>query len=207
MLASTGKKWLKQVAVQSRDELNAGNNLARESLVVRQEDIHPRLCGACEVDGIGGRNAKLSPDPCILVRRVAGERQDLNERRPESLTNALGHIAHSLLIRPHKGLANRERAGTKRIFSLLHALEDVPDPHRVYRMILEPVNEEHGVPVDQAHPDSVSRFSPDSRFVEDREEAGRLVVVMIDPQGVRRHYLVECPRFDDRELFAAMCDD
>jgi hypothetical protein len=202
-----GQKWLEEIAIQSRDELYAWNNLARESLVVCQENVHARLRGARKVDCVGGSNAKPGPNPGIVVCRVAGERQDLNEWRPESLTNALGHIAHSLLVWPHKGLAHSERTGTKRIFSLLHTREDMPDPSRVDRMLLEPINEEHGVPVNQAHRDSLSRLFPDSRFVEDREDVGRLVVVMIDLQGVRRHYLVECPRFDCRDLFAAMCDD
>ena len=153
MLAPAGKKWLEKIAIQSRDELNAWNNLARESLVVRQENIHARLCGAGEMDGIGGRNAKPSPDPRIMVRRIAGEWQDLNERRSECLTNALDHVALSLFVGPHKRLANRERTGAQRILSLLHACEDVPNARRMYRMLLEPVNEEHRVPVNQAHRD------------------------------------------------------
>jgi hypothetical protein len=191
MLASAGKKWLEKIAIHARDELNAGNNLARESLVVRQENIHARLCGAGEMDGIGWRNAKLSPDPCIMVRRVAGEWQDLNERRPECLTYTLHHIAHSLLVRPHKCLPNGERTGAERILSLFHTRKDVSNPHRMYRMLLEPVNEEHRVPINQAHRGSVDRVLPDSRVAEDREEVGRLVVVIFDPHRVRRRYLPE----------------
>ena len=44
---------LQQVGVDARDKLDPRNHLADEVPVVRQEEIHPGLRGASQVDRIG----------------------------------------------------------------------------------------------------------------------------------------------------------
>ena len=153
-------RCLEKIRVESRDELDSGNDLAGQFSIVRQEQIDTGLGRAGQVDRIGRRNTQFSADPRVLVRRVNRERQHLYEGRAECLANAIGDVSSTHLARADECLADGKGTRTERIFPLLHARENVPDARCVYRMLLEPINEEHGVPVDQAHRSSVTAVLP-----------------------------------------------
>ena len=70
---------LEQVHVEAGDELNARDNSAGQTAIIREEEIDAGFGRTGQVDGIGRGDPGFRPDSCVMLRGIAGERDYAHE--------------------------------------------------------------------------------------------------------------------------------
>src|SRR5258708_19027247 len=103
------------------------------------------------MDGIGRRHSMLSPNRGIQVRSVHRVRNDFHERGLEDFSNLPSRRRRPHFVWPHQYLPNCKRTGAELILPLVHFRENMADTPGVARIVLQPIDEYHRVPVDSAH--------------------------------------------------------
>src|ERR1700722_1826795 len=139
------------VGVQAGDELDSGDHLANEIVIVGQKEIGAGLRGAGEMDGVGGGDSLPGTDIRIQVCRLQGIRNYFDRIPPKKISDTSSCFHSASFMETDERLSNRIGARAQLILAGAHTLENLLDAVAVPWMVFEPIDEQHRVPVDAAH--------------------------------------------------------
>jgi hypothetical protein len=120
-------------------------------LPTSQEEIGSGVCGGGKVNGIRWGHTQLAANPRIVVCGFDGKGNNLGDNLLQQAPRLGGNLRRAFTVGTGKDLSESEGAGNELISTLFHARADRAHPLGVLRVVFQPVDEEHGVPIDPAH--------------------------------------------------------
>jgi hypothetical protein len=134
------------LSVEVGEEFDPGNRKLAQVAVVGEEDIYTCFRRGGEVNGVGGTHLVCCSNRRKAIGCLQGEGEDFHCAAREELFD---HVNFRL------GAA---AACAKRIPAPDHAVENFVDRRTVDWVCLQRVDEEHRIPIDQAHLDVPALF-------------------------------------------------
>src|SRR5581483_8121667 len=108
-------------------------------------------CSGSQVDRIRRRYLVLSPDTGKVVSCFDSKWKKLDVRRLEKCPESLHRLDFFFFVGTGQDFSECENTGAQRIAALHHPRKYLVHTLRVSWVVLKPIDEEHGVPVDSAH--------------------------------------------------------
>lgn len=154
---------------QAGDELDLGNLLLAQTLVVGDKQVDFGGRGACKLDGVGRTDGQIAADPGVKGCDPQVEGNHSNPRIAEGMQILLFHITRADASRPDKDLTHRQRAGIETVASCGHAVPNLSDALRQRTFILQQVYEQVRIPEDLCQAPSIPA-ADDTRIGQQSEE-------------------------------------
>ena len=159
---------------QAGNELDLGDLLLAQTVVVGDEQIDFGGRGTGKLDGIEWADGQIAADPGVKRCDPQVEGNHGNPRIAEDVQILLLHITRADASRPDKDLTHRQRAGIETVASCGHAVPNLSDALRQRAFVLQQVDEQVRIPEDLCQAPSIPA-ADDTRIGQQTEEIGGIL--------------------------------
>ena len=149
---------------EAGDEIDAGDVLAAETIVVGDEEIDFSGSGTRELDSIGHLDGSIPADVGIVERCARIKRRDPDFGAVEQRAIPLDGFGVILSHGPDENLTDGQSTGYQVILSRFHSPSELSNDLAKFKSLLEKIDEEIRIPEDDRHRTLLPFATADSRI-------------------------------------------